>query len=140
MRFFLMLVAMLLVARVAPAASEQFPSSAGTLTVETVAGGLVHPWALAFLPDGNMLVTERPGRMRIVTRGGRLSPPLAGVPKVYAREPSRLAGRHPRQRFRATAATSSSVTSNPTGAAAASRSPMPACSRASGWWTARRRA
>ena len=74
---------MLLVARVAPAASEQFPSSAGTLTVETVAGGLVHPWALAFLPDGNMLVTERPGRMRIVTRGGRLSPPLAGVPKVY---------------------------------------------------------
>jgi len=83
MRFFLMLVAMLLVARVAPAASEQFPSSAGSLTVETVAGGLVHPWALAFLPDGNMLVTERPGRMRIVTRGGRLSPPLAGVPKVY---------------------------------------------------------
>jgi glucose/arabinose dehydrogenase len=84
MRFFLMLAAMLLAARVAPAASEQFPSSAGSLTVETVAGGLVHPWALAFLPDGNMLVTERPGRMRIVTRGGRLSPPLAGVPKVYA--------------------------------------------------------
>jgi aldose sugar dehydrogenase len=83
MRFILMLAAMLLVARVAPAASEQFPSSAGSLTVETVAGGLVHPWALAFLPDGNMLVTERPGRMRIVTRGGRLSPPLAGVPKVY---------------------------------------------------------
>jgi glucose/arabinose dehydrogenase len=83
MRFFLMLAAMLVVARVAPAASEQFPSSAGSLTVETVAGGLVHPWALVFLPDGNILVTERPGRMRIVTRGGRLSPPLAGVPKVY---------------------------------------------------------
>jgi glucose/arabinose dehydrogenase len=83
MRFIVLLAAMLLVARVAPAASEQFPSSAGSLTVETVAGSLVHPWALAFLPDGNMLVTERPGRMRIVTRGGRLSPPLAGVPKVY---------------------------------------------------------
>jgi glucose/arabinose dehydrogenase len=83
MRFFLMLAAMLVVARVAPAASEQFPSSAGSLTVETVAGGLVHPWALVFLPDGNILVTERPGRMRIVTRGGRLSPPLAGVPKVF---------------------------------------------------------
>jgi glucose/arabinose dehydrogenase len=83
MRFIVLLAAMLLVARVAPAASEQFPSSAGSLTVETVAGGLVHPWALAFLPDGNMLVTERPGRMRIVTRGGRLSPPLAGVPKAY---------------------------------------------------------
>jgi len=83
MRFIVLLAAMLLMARIAPAASEQFPSSAGTLTVETVAGGLVHPWALAFLPDGNMLVTERPGRMRIVTRGGQLSPPLAGVPKVY---------------------------------------------------------
>jgi len=61
-----------------------FESSAGPLTVETVAGGLVHPWALAFLPDGRMLVTERPGRMRIVGRDGRLSPPLDGVPEVRA--------------------------------------------------------
>ncbi len=68
----------------AHAANPTFPSSAGNLTVETVAGGLVHPWALAFLPDGRMLVTERPGRMRIVTRDGRLSPPLAGVPPVFA--------------------------------------------------------
>jgi glucose/arabinose dehydrogenase len=42
----------------------------------------VHPWALAFLPDGRMLVTERPGRMRIVTRDGKLSAPLGGVPQV----------------------------------------------------------
>jgi aldose sugar dehydrogenase len=67
-----------------PAAAEQFPSSAGPLSVDTVAGGLVYPWSLAFLPDGRMLVTERPGRMRIVTRGGELSPPIAGVPKVFA--------------------------------------------------------
>ncbi len=66
------------------AADPTFPSSAGDITVETVAGGLVHPWSLAFLPDGRMLVTERPGRMRLVTRDGRLSPPLAGVPRVFA--------------------------------------------------------
>jgi glucose/arabinose dehydrogenase len=68
----------------ATAAAQTFPSSAGELKVETVAGGLVHPWSLAFLPDGRMLVTERHGRMRIVTRSGQLSPPLAGIPEVFA--------------------------------------------------------
>ena len=52
------------------AADPTFPSSAGNLTVHTVAQGLSHPWSLAFLPDGRMLVTERPGRMRIVGRDG----------------------------------------------------------------------
>jgi aldose sugar dehydrogenase len=61
-----------------------FASSAGQLEVQTVATGLVHPWALAFLPDGKMLVTERPGRMRIVSPEGQLSPPLKGVPDVWA--------------------------------------------------------
>ena len=48
----------------------------------TVASGLQHPWALAFLPDGRMLVTERPGRMRIVAPGGEVSAPLEGLPPV----------------------------------------------------------
>ena len=53
--------------------------------VETVARGLDHPWALAFLPDGRLLVTERPGRLRIIERDGRVSEPLDGVPQVFAR-------------------------------------------------------
>jgi glucose/arabinose dehydrogenase len=61
-----------------------FDSSAGELEVRTIARGLVNPWALAFLPDGKMLVTERAGRMRIVTAEGQVSPPLKGVPDVWA--------------------------------------------------------
>jgi len=90
MRSILALAALLLLTRGALAAPEIFPSSAGKLAVETLAGGLVHPWSLAFLPDGRMLVTERPGRMRIVTRAGQLSPPLAGVPGVYAQSQAGL--------------------------------------------------
>src|SRR5881392_1944819 len=54
------------------------------IKVETFAKGLVHPWGMAFLPDGRLLVTERPGRLRIVGRDGTLSAPLQGIPKVYA--------------------------------------------------------
>jgi glucose/arabinose dehydrogenase len=52
--------------------------------IQEVAGGLEHPWAVAFVDDGRFLVTERPGRMRVVEFGGRLGPPLAGVPQVAA--------------------------------------------------------
>ena len=85
-----LLAALLTAALLAPAA----PAAAGeTLGVyETakhrvrlvkVADGLEHPWGLAFLPDGRLLVTERPGRLRVVAEG-RLDPrPVAGVPEVY---------------------------------------------------------
>jgi aldose sugar dehydrogenase len=54
------------------------------VVAETFAQGLVHPWGLAFLPDGRLLVTERPGRLRIVNQQGQVLPPVAGVPDVYA--------------------------------------------------------
>lgn len=55
------------------------------IKVETVASGLENPWGLQFLPDGRLLVTERPGRLRVVGKDGKLSKPISGVPKVYAR-------------------------------------------------------
>ncbi len=57
---------------------------ASPVTVETVAKGLNHPWGLQFLPDGRMLVTERPGRLRLVGVSGMVSAPIAGVPEVAA--------------------------------------------------------
>lgn len=65
--------------------SPQPASTPGVVKVETVAGGLEHPWGLEFLPDGRMIVTERPGLLRVVTKDGKLSEPLTGVPQVDAR-------------------------------------------------------
>jgi glucose/arabinose dehydrogenase len=78
------LIAIAFVGNVMPAVAQTLPSSAGNLNVETVARGLERPWGLAFLPDGNMLVTERAGRLRMATRDGKLSPPVSGVPAVRA--------------------------------------------------------
>lgn len=71
-----------LCAMVAPAAAETFDSQHYPLRVVTVAEGLDQPWSLAWLPDGRMLVTEKVGRLRVVTPDGRISGPLQGMPKV----------------------------------------------------------
>ncbi len=60
-------------------------TEAGSVKVTEVASGLQNPWSLAFLPDGRMLVTERPGTLRIVGTDGKVSAPIAGVPEVHAR-------------------------------------------------------
>jgi aldose sugar dehydrogenase len=60
------------------------PAKKLAVTVETVAKGLEHPWGLQFLGGGRMLVTERPGRLRIVDAPGTLSRPVTGLPKVWA--------------------------------------------------------
>jgi len=65
--------------------SPQPQHEADPFKLTTVAKGLVNPWGLALLPDGRYLVTERPGRMRIVAKDGTLGEPLAGVPEVLAR-------------------------------------------------------
>lgn len=60
-------------------------STGAALTHAVVASGLEHPWGLALLPDGRWLVTERPGRLRIVTAQGQVGAPIAGLPAVAAR-------------------------------------------------------
>ena len=67
------------------AAETVYKSEHYRLRLVTVAKGLEHPWSFAFLPDGRILVTERPGRLRIVGPGEKLSAPVKGVPRVYAR-------------------------------------------------------
>lgn len=57
----------------------------GTLRNTVVASGLEHPWGMALLPDGNWLITERPGRMRIVSAEGTIGAPITGLPAVDAR-------------------------------------------------------
>jgi len=62
------------------------PADSEDWTTETLAQGLENPWGLDFLPDGAMLVTERPGRLRVVGADGEISEPISGVPEVDARK------------------------------------------------------
>ena len=79
-----LLVCVLLAAPAVRAQTVRVDASIGPLAVSTVASGLEIPWSLAFLPDGRMLVSERPGRLRVVQADGTVSAPLAGVPSVHA--------------------------------------------------------
>jgi glucose/arabinose dehydrogenase len=66
------------------AAQETYRSALHDYRVTTVADGLVNPWSMAWLPDGDMLIGERPGRLRIVRDGRLLPDPVPGVPAVFA--------------------------------------------------------
>jgi glucose/arabinose dehydrogenase len=71
-----------------PAFPEQTRAPASdsgvTLAAETFAAPLEHPWGIDALPDGRFLVTERPGRLRVVSESGQISAPVAGIPAVLA--------------------------------------------------------
>jgi glucose/arabinose dehydrogenase len=85
---FATVVAVAMIALATPVAAQITEAPAVTSKqkhkVVTFASGLVHPWGMAFLPDGRVVVTERPGRVRIAGKDGKLSDPVRGVPAVVA--------------------------------------------------------
>jgi aldose sugar dehydrogenase len=80
----LLVTTLMLNAMSVSASNEIINTELGALRVRTFAAGLEHPWGLASLPNGKLLVTERPGRLRLVSPKGFVSPPLQGVPEVVA--------------------------------------------------------
>jgi aldose sugar dehydrogenase len=64
--------------------ASEVTTETGKIHIKTVAKGLHNPWGMVFLPDGRMLVTERPGRLRIVAADGTLGDPISGLPEIYA--------------------------------------------------------
>ncbi|HRP86099.1 MAG TPA: PQQ-dependent sugar dehydrogenase [Gammaproteobacteria bacterium] len=83
MRLLLLLCGALLASACGPAVAVDY-------RIETVAEGLEHPWSIAFLPDGRMLVTERAGRLRIIENGRLLDEPVRGVPPAHVRSQAGL--------------------------------------------------
>ena len=83
--FGLSLAALSIAAMAANAHAETIDSRWATVQVETIAEGLAHPWGLAFLGNGRLLITERPGHMRIVEADGSLGEPIDGLPEVKVR-------------------------------------------------------
>ena len=77
------IVASLLIATGSRGEDSKPSSASSRINVQTVATGLVKPWSLAFLPGNRMLVTERPGRLRIITADGKISAAVKGVPQVW---------------------------------------------------------
>jgi len=82
-RYFLT-AATAIVAAPAIARAQTMRSTKANLRLSTVSHGLVQPWGMAFLPDGRILITERPGRLRVFANGKLEPTPLAGVPRVAA--------------------------------------------------------
>jgi glucose/arabinose dehydrogenase len=83
-RLSLILLGSLALGVTACAAAGDDDDERSDLDLVTVTAGLEHPWGMAFLPDGRVLVTERPGRLRLIERDGQKGPPIAGVPAVEA--------------------------------------------------------
>jgi glucose/arabinose dehydrogenase len=79
------LVATAIAAAPALGQDKVYRSEKAAFRLHIVAGGLENPWGLAFLPGGDMLVTERPGRLRLIKDGKLIKAPIAGVPGVVAR-------------------------------------------------------
>lgn len=69
----------------ATAATSSVTSNAGVIDAHEITTTLSHPWGMAFLPDGRLLVTERSGNLRYVTLDGKVSEPLQGLPDLYVK-------------------------------------------------------
>lgn len=78
----LLLASSLLLANTSALAEQRFSSNKADFRLETVAEGLAHPWSLAFLPNGDMLVTEREGQLRVIRNGKLEAAPVSGLPEL----------------------------------------------------------